>query len=399
MSFRFAGIHSAARSLGATIVAVTLFTGSPGLAGGYDTGERDWDFLFQSSKLALRLGATGIWPDRDLGNVTGALGPSGSTPEAESFSLTSMRLAVHINDDLRCMGSKHQPYSGHAVYDPSWRYAASAVRQDFSSRSLDFTCAYGFSAGRGQLSFILGVSDQKIRYELAQDLSALNAAQGMARTDVSDSATIWRAGVAYELPEYALRASLIFNSGARYDMRGTYTTKAGSFPIKGGLRMPSSVELKVQSGIAEKTLAFGSITHTQWSRTADMPLCPVGTPDCSLASALSGLTLQWRDTTRITLGLARQVSNKVTLTGAVTYDQGASQGFTAQSTVRSLTLGTVIQIVENASLNLSATYGWMESGLVDTSTLTGGIPNPVGYVATYGNDRVTSLRTALTFRF
>lgn len=399
MNTRLTRGTGAAHPISALATAAVLLLGNSALAGGYDTGERDWDFLFQDSRFAIQIGAAYIDPNRTLSNIMGTLGPSIDTPEAASFSLSNLRLALRIGEDIRCMGSTHQPYGGRAAYDPAWSYAPSVVRQDFSSRSLDLTCAYSLDAGAGRLSFVAGGSNQQIRYVLEQDLTSLNPFVGQARTDVSDRAATWRVGLAYELPDYALRASVIYNSGARHRPTGSFTSGLGVVPVEGVLRLPASIELRLQSGIAQQTLAFGSITRSFWSQTGDMYLCPVGTPVCSPATAVSGLTLQWRDTTRVTLGMARQVNDWLTMTGAMTYDQGATRGFTSQSTVRSLTLGAVVRLGENADLNVNATYGRMAPGSVDTTMLPSGAPNPFGYTATYGRDRVTSLRAALTYRF
>lgn len=387
------------KRIGAGIALALALLSGPVHAGGYDTGETNWDLLFLDNRLSFEIGAARIMPDRMLRGITGGLGPSADTPEADAFSLTSLRFGMRVSDSLRCMGGTHEPYAGYAQYDPTWTYAASAVRQDFSARSLDLACAWSVAAGSGRLSYVLGISEQEIRYVLEQDLTALNPFVGQSLTDVSGRATAWRAGLAYELPQYAMRASLIYSSGATHRPTGTVTSGLGAVPVEGVLRMPASVELAVQSGIADRTLAFGRITHSFWSQTANMDLCPVGTPACSPASSVSGLALEWRDTTRVTLGLARQVTDWMTMTGALTYDQGATQGFTSQSSVQSLTLGAVIRLSASADLNLSATYGSMAAGTVDTTELAGGVPNPVGYTGSYGRDRVSAVRATMTFRF
>lgn len=383
----------------AIVAAFALLSASAVDAGGYDTGERNWDLMFQTDNMALQLGVGQARPKRVLRDINGTLGPSANTPEAASLRFTSLRFAFRVNDSLRCMLGTHQPYGGRAEYDPAWTYAASAVMQDFSSRSVDFTCAQGFNLGDGQLSFVLGVSHQEIRYQLHQDFTLLNPLLGMARTDVKDSAVTWRAGLAYELPEYALRASLIFNSGASLRPSGTFSNNLATIPIEGRLRTPPSIELGLQSGVADRTLAFLRLSRTFWSKTADMPLCPAGLPTCTMANAVSGLTLDWRDTNRITLGVARQVSDTITVTAAFTHDQGATRGFTSQSTVQSIALGGVFQVGPNVDFNLSAFMGRMKGGVVNTTILPSGAVNPLGYTATYGRDRVAGISSALTLRF
>ncbi|MGO8426064.1 transporter, partial [Rhizobium ruizarguesonis] len=40
---------------------------------------------------------------------------------------------------------------------------------------------------------------------------------GVGRLDLEDSGWGWRSGLAYEIPEYAMRASLVYNSLVKYD--------------------------------------------------------------------------------------------------------------------------------------------------------------------------------------
>ena len=97
--------------------------------------------------------------------------------------------------------------------------------------------------------------------------------------------------------------------------------------------MPQSVELKAQSGIAPGWLAFGSVKWTNWSVDQDMALCAPGVSPCitGVPAALSALTLMWKDTWTVTLGAAHQFSKQFSLAGSLTWDQGATQGFTSQT--------------------------------------------------------------------
>lgn len=365
-------------------------------AGGYDTGERDWDFLFQEKRLAVEIGTKSISPSRRLGGIAGTLGPSSDTREAASFTLPRFSLASRLNDNVRCLLSYQEPYGGVADYGTDWTYSIAAVSQDFTSSDIGLTCAYSFAMTTGRASVIAGISRQTIAYELIQNIPLA----GLANTNVSDDALVWRAGLAYEIPEYALRASLIYNPGGSFTPSGRVEIPGlFSGPVQGRLNMPNSVELRLQSGIADRTLAFGVINRTFWSGTNDMPLCPSAQGSCDFASSVSGLSLQWKDTTRVTAGLARQINDTLSLTGAVTWSEGATQGFTSQTDVLSFDIGAILSVSENAELRLGATIGQMASGRVDTRSLPGGVPNPVGYTATFGNDRVTSLRASLRFSF
>ncbi|MEC9344184.1 MAG: outer membrane protein transport protein [Pseudomonadota bacterium] len=381
------------------------------LAGGYDTGERDWDFLFQESNIAWEAGTRYFDPQRRITNVNGRLGPAGDTDETESFTVDRFSVAVNAGNLLRCMGSSREPWGGHANYG-NWGYSASAVEQHFTSLDRGFTCAVSMPLDRGRLSLVGGYSVQNISYELSQrygivappsprDPSAAPFVSITANTEVSGKSDGWRVGLAYEIPEYALRASLIYNSQMDFGMEGTVNNLAIPYsgPVFGEISMPQSAEFKFQSGVAPGWLAFGSVKWTDWSVVQNMPLCPVGTPTCNQANAVSALTLLWKDTWTITGGAAYQFFDGFSVAGHVTWDQGATQGFTSQTDTWVGGLTAVFSPSQHVELKFGGTAGIMTGGELSTMTLPGGAPNPVGYTAEFGDDYVYSLNASIAFRF
>ena len=379
----------------APAMAAALASGAgPALAGGYDTGESDWDFVFQERAVAFEAGVTHIAPQRRLTNINGMLGPSADVGETEAFTLPRASLAVNVADVARCMASYREPWAGHANYGTAWTYAPTAVEQHFSSRDYGLTCAASLSAGKGRVSLLGGVSLQEVRYRLTQAFGPIIAA-----TDVSDRSLAWRLGLAYEIPDYALRASLVYNSAVSYDMTGTFTTAGPALPVFGTITMPQSVELKAQSGVAPGWLAFGAVKWTDWSVVQSMPLCPVGLPACTQPAAVSGLALGFRDAWSVTLGAAHQFSEMFALAGNLSWNQGASAGFTSQTDVWSAGLTGILTPSENAVFRLGGTVGLLTSGTSSTLVVPGGFPNPFGYTATFGNDFVWTLSGGATIRF
>jgi len=368
-------------------------------AGGYDTGERDWDALFNPERFSVGVQTRYIAPQRQLTNVANTTNPgfSLSVNETEAFAVNRVDVSGRLGDYARCLASFRQPFEGHANYGSTWAGSASAIEQHFSSRDYGVTCAATMKLAKGQLSFLAGLSYQDLEYELTSNAGP----GGIRRTLVKDNGLGWRAGVAFEIPDYALRASLIYNSQIDYDMTGNVSLSnlPGSLPIFGSLSMPQSVELKAQSGIAPKWLAFGSIKWTDWSVTSNMPLCAVGTPSCVQAAAVSGLTLLWEDTWTVTLGAARQFSDQFSVAGSLTYDQGASAGFTSQTDTWVMGLDGIYSPAENFQMKFGGTVGVLTSGTVSTAVLPQNIPNPVGYTASFGNDLVYSISASAKLRF
>ncbi len=380
--------------LPALIAACCLAT--PVLAGGYDTGERNYELLFDDSRAVLEVGGRHIAPKRSLTNVTGALGPSPDVREAASFQTMRISLGARLTQNLRCLATWREPYGGKADHGTAWPYAMAVVVQDFTSRDIGLTCALGVEAGPGRASLIGGVSDQKIRYVLTQEIPFA----GAGRTDVSDRARGWRIGAAYEMPQYGMRISLIHHDSISFAPAGSVSVPGVySGPAAGRITMPSATELRVQTGVAPRTLVFGILNRTRWSVTDSMPLCPPAVPVCTHASAVSALELQWRNTTRVTLGLARQISDHFTLALSGTHDQGATRGFTTQTTLRAAALDGILDVSDAVQLRVGGVYGRMKGGRMDTSTLTGGVPNPLFYQADFSGARVLSVSSALLYRF
>jgi len=366
----------------------------PAAAGGYDTGESDWDFVFQERAVAFEAGVTHIAPQRRLTGIDGTLGPSVDVDETEAFTLPRASLAVNVADVARCMASYREPWGGHANYGTAWTYALAAVEQHFSSRDYGLTCAASLAAGKGRVSLLGGVSLQEARYRLVRIHGGLPAI-----TDVSDRSLAWRLGLAYEIPDYALRASLVYNAAVGYDMTGTFTIVGPALPVFGEMTLPQSVELKAQSGVAPGWLAFASVKWTDWSVVQSMPICPVGVPVCTPFDAVSGLSLGFRDTWSVTLGAAHQFSDMFSLAGNLSWNQGASAGFTSQTDVWSAGLTGILTPSENAVFRLGGTVGLLTAGTSSTMVLPGGIPNLLGYTATFGNDLVWTLSGGATIRF
>src|SRR5690606_5600382 len=91
-----------------------------------------------------------------------------------------------------------------------------------------------------------GVSYQELKGEQTKMIPPGSAFGGTFRIgslDVEDEAVGWRLGAAYEIPEYAMRATLVYQSKLKYNLEGTIDNLA----IVGGRGIPINVESDVDT--------------------------------------------------------------------------------------------------------------------------------------------------------
>jgi len=367
-----------------------------GLAGGFDQGEQDWDFLFQQKTVAAEAGVRYINPQRNLKSITGVAGPSINVRETEAIVVPRASVAARFGEHFGCLGSYREPWGGHANYGTAWTYIFSAIQQHFTSKDIGVTCSAGMKVGMGKLHVLAGVSYQEIKYMLTQGIGG-----GILTTNVGDRGVAWRAGVAYEIPEYALLASLIYNSAVNYRMTGTVKHSLAPFgvPVYGNITMPQSIELKFRSGVAPGWLAFGSVKWTNWNVAGMSPICPTAVPVCTAGFAVSGLALGWQDSWTVTIGAVHQFTDMISVAGNLTWDQGASGGFTSQTDTWMAGLTAIVMPNENVEIRATGTVGIMTGGTLSTMVLPNGLPNPAGYVATFGDDFIYTLGLNGVIRF
>ncbi len=75
-------------------------------------------------------------------------------------------------------------------------------------------------------------------------------------------------GAAYEIPDIAMRVALTYFSAAKFDFDGTESLGGGaSNTYTVDTKLPQSINLDFQTGIAADTLLFGGIRWAEWSST------------------------------------------------------------------------------------------------------------------------------------
>ncbi len=121
-------------------------------------------------------------------------------------------------------------------------------------------------------------------------------------------------GAAYQRPEIALRVALTYYSEIRHSLdTNEFTLQTGNVDSVTEISTPQSVSLDVQTGIADKTLAFGSVRWVAWS---DFQI----SPKVYTAGTGQPLVEYQDDWWTYTVGVGRQLTDALAGSLAVSYE-------------------------------------------------------------------------------
>lgn len=409
---------------GVASLAILSSIASPTFAGGLERGGYNIDLLFDPSRFASEAAATYVSPQRELKNVVdtdtsptipgvsgggGNLnGRSGSADDTEGYWVPRIGFKAAIGDNVDCMADYSQPWGAHTNPGVNWAGANQNIETKVESDNYAATCSYKFDMGPGQFRIIGGGFYQEVsgfKERLVQDPALLPPAfglSGVGRLDLEGDGWGWRVGAAYEIPEYALRASLVYNSAVRLDditgtidLRDVIPVLGTKYAVSGEADLPDSLELKLQSGIAPDWLAFGSVKWTDWSQLQVLNFCPA-TP--TPLTPCTSLDLLYRDGWTISGGIGHKFNEQWSGAVSLTWDRGTSQGYGTQTDTWTLGTGVSYTPNQNVEFRLAGALGILTSGESGEVTYQGQtIGDDVSY--TFGNDLVAAISTTLKIKF
>ncbi|OWV73642.1 long-chain fatty acid transporter [Rhizobium sp. R339] len=409
-------------SKGVTSLVVFSSLAAPSFAGGLERGGYNIDQLFDTSPFSFQSGVTYVTPQRKLKDVRDTSltdGNLNSRPDTaddtSNYTIPYIGFKAGFADTIDCLVDYSEPFGGHTDPGVNWAGANNNIETEIKTRNYGGTCSYRFDVGPGQLRFIGGAFYQEVEGFKERLVAALPSilGTGIGRLDLDDSGWGWRAGLAYEIPEYAMRASLVYNSRVKYDnLTGTVDlrqvpvvpTFGGQVtPVFGSAEAPDSLELKLQSGIAPDWLAFGSVKWTNWSVLQSVAFCPKSTKGLAACTAggateLTSLDLFYRDGWTISGGVGHKFNDQWAGAVSLTWDRGTSQGYGAQTDSWTLGLGAAYTPTEHIEWRFAGAVGVLTSGSSGTFEYNGQTyGDDVSY--SFDNDLVAALSTSIKIKF
>ncbi|OQM75764.1 outer membrane protein transport protein [Manganibacter manganicus] len=327
-------------------------------AGGFSRGSADTDILFDEGNFNMRSGVTYVAPHRELTKLGTHDDPKLlGTSFTDDFVVPSAAIKINFADNLRCAGTLVQNIGGASSYEHPT--ASGKLKESFSAYESAATCAVGFDVGKGRFWLLGGGYMEQLSYSRQDDYSRVGL--GAGTLDLDGQKFGYRVGAAYEIPEIAFRAQVMYRSGTDYGAEGTASAPAEvleralrgagmsdaqnpfygipnnlQVPIAavGTGHLPQSVDLKFQTGIAPGWLAFGGVKWTDWSVMTRL----------NVRSVQGGYTIldtpyYWKDGWTVTGGVGHAFNDSVSGLVSLTWDSGVSTGYDLMSDSYTLAVG------------------------------------------------------------
>jgi long-chain fatty acid transport protein len=286
-------------------------------AGGFQRVTADTDILFEDGRMSFRGGVTYFDPNRQMDNnqVPGLRGTEYSKPEW----LPNFAAKFAVSDEFRCALTYSRPFSANSEYDVANNRGK--LEEKFQVDEYGATCAYFVPVGPGNLFFMGGVFASDFDYDFRGFTAVPFLGMTPLKFGLDDTGFGYRLGVGYEIPDKAFRAQLLYRSGVKHDADGTASLSAlgATLPVTGEGELPQSVELRLQSGIAEDWLAFGTVRWIDWSS--------LETLDINLGGRAFSNYYYWQDGWTIAGGVAHKFNDAFTGLVGVSWDRGVSTGW------------------------------------------------------------------------
>jgi long-chain fatty acid transport protein len=388
--------------LGAGCVSLAI-VGSAS-AGGFARGTADTDILYEDGNFAMRTGVTFVSPTRKYSEFDARPELVG-TNYTDDYVIPSAAVKINLNDDFRCAGTLVDNNGGavsYAVPKPSGK-----LNEEFTTNEKAVTCGVRFQAGPGYAWVLGGGFVEDFDYGRTNEYSLPNGHGGdivlpHATLNLHGQKFGYRLGLAYEIPEIALRGQVLYRSGTTYGADGklnipeavqaaagaqyyralylkaladndlgaaanygalaqkmaadakaaALTGSMSEYAATGTGNLPQSVEVKLQSGIAPGWLAFGSVKWTDWSVQEELLVTTkdpwVGSRDI----------YNWRDGWTVTGGIGHAFNDNVSGALSLTWDRGVATGWDLSSDTWTLAAGGVLKDKWGGELRggLGATY-------------------------------------------
>lgn len=285
---------------------------------------------------------------------------------AEDYYFPSAAVKVQATDKISVGLLYDQPFGADAQYESKLGAFGNGVEgTGVEVKTHNITALIGYQPTENW-NFYAGPVYQTVEADISLRGAAYSILSGYNIKVDQEEAYGWLAGFAYQIPEIAMKAAVTYRSEIEHNAVSTeFHPLLGTVVSEVQAVTPQSVNVDLQTGIAQNTLAFANIRWVHWDNFAVKPTL--------LGSRGQNLIDYSDDQWSANVGLGHKFTNKWSGTAAVGYDSGAGNPVTTLGPTEgywSVGLGGQYSPAENYFIQAGVKYFW----LGDATAQTGGRP-------------------------
>ena len=349
-----------------TAILLSLIPTTSTFAAGLDRSGQSISAFLQSGNYA-EAGISVLDPDvQGTSSVKGFEGERISDM-AEDYYFPTAAIKIQATDKISLGLLYDQPFGADSQYPADTKsFSDRGEGTSVEVRTNNITALIGYQPNENW-NVYAGPVYQTVKANVSLRGAAYGALSGYDIKLKEEDAYGWLAGFAYSIPEIALKAAVTYRSEIKHEVE---TSESFAFGLlrpastTTEVTTPQSVNLDLQTGIAQDTLAFANIRWVHWDQFAV-------TPDVLKAKSNNSLIDYSDDQWSATVGLGRKFNAKWSGTAAIGWDSGAGNPVTTLGPTEgywSVGLGGQYSPAENYFIAGGVKYFW----LGDAQAQTGG---------------------------
>lgn len=349
-----------------TAILLSLIPTTSTFAAGLDRSGQSISAFLQSGDYA-EAGISVLDPDvQGTSSVKGFEGERISDM-AEDYYFPTAAIKIQATDKISLGLLYDQPFGADSQYPADTKsFSDRGEGTAVEVKTNNITALIGYQPTENW-NVYAGPVYQTVKANVSLRGAAYGALSGYDIKLKEEDAYGWLAGFAYSIPEIALKAAVTYRSEIKHEVE---TSESFAFGLlrpastTTEVTTPQSVNLDLQTGIAQDTLAFANIRWVHWDQFAV-------TPDVLKAKSNNSLIDYSDDQWSATVGLGRKFNAKWSGTAAIGWDSGAGNPVTTLGPTEgywSVGLGGQYSPAENYFIAGGVKYFW----LGDAQAQTGG---------------------------
>lgn len=347
------------------------------------------------------------------------LGGTSTGQMGETYYFPNAALKIQATDQISVGLLYDQPFGAEAAYPTNTPalgnlgvFHDGQQGTDVSVRTQNLSLLFGYQPDE-HWNFYAGPAYQTVKANVNLRGLAYGGPRVFGKYDLhiaANDAWGWLAGVAYQVPEIALKTSVTYRSKISHKVNADESINGNSNFASSGktdVTTPQSLNIDLQSGIMANTVAFLNMRWVDWSSFSIRPY-QFGLHSANVAQGAIGTATEFnlvdysKDQYSALLGLGYKFNPKVSGSVSVGWDSGAGNPVTTLGPTDgywSLGIGGQYSPEENYFIQAGVRYFWLGSATARSGSYSI-YPNPdVANIADFSKSSAWGYMLKLGYRF